>query len=173
MSFIDKFRQLPTPLMITHVSSKFCFGVGLGVLLSGYLKGYGWWIILGSLVLGIPSTMSILSVREFFARMKQKSAERKKAGGEGTVSIYVGNLPRGTGDKELRELFEPFGNVMSGKIIRDRVTGNPRGFGFVEMSEGEAGAAITSMNGREFNGRKIRVNLARAKEDRGRNRRRR
>jgi RNA recognition motif-containing protein len=75
--------------------------------------------------------------------------------------LYVGNLSYNTTEEGLRNLFSGFGAVASAKIIFDRETGNSKGFGFVEMStDDEASAAIAGTNGREFEGRQIRVNEA-------------
>jgi len=83
-------------------------------------------------------------------------------------NIYVGNLPYSSTEDELRQLFEQYGQVSSAKIITDRETGRSRGFGFVEMeSDGEADAAIEALNGNDYGGRKVVVNEARPKGDRG------
>jgi len=75
--------------------------------------------------------------------------------------LYVGNLNYSTTEDGLRNLFSSFGSVVSSKIIFDRETGNSKGFGFIEMgSEEEANAAIAGTNGREFEGRQLRVNEA-------------
>lgn len=75
--------------------------------------------------------------------------------------IYVGNLPFSTTDAELRRLFEAHGAVDSVSVITDRETGRPRGFAFVEMSDASsAAAAISTLNGRELDGRPLRVNEA-------------
>ncbi|MDR2792799.1 MAG: RNA-binding protein [Treponema sp.] len=75
--------------------------------------------------------------------------------------LYVGNLTYNTTEDGLRNLFSQFGNVVSAKIIFDRDTGNSKGFGFVELETDEAAAAaIAGTNGREFEGRQIRVNEA-------------
>ncbi len=76
-------------------------------------------------------------------------------------SIYVGNLPYSTQESDLRELFETHGTVESIKIIRDRETGRSRGFGFAEMSsQEEAEAAISALNGHEFDGRNLKVSFS-------------
>lgn len=75
-------------------------------------------------------------------------------------TIYVGNLPFDASEEEVRELFEPSGTVQSVKLITDRATGKPRGFGFVEMEPTEAETAIETLNGTIFKGRGIRVNRA-------------
>ena len=75
--------------------------------------------------------------------------------------LYVGNLSYNTTEDGLRNLFSGFGSVTSAKIIFDRETGNSKGFGFIEMStDDEAAAAITGTNGRELEGRQLRVNEA-------------
>ena len=74
--------------------------------------------------------------------------------------IYVGNLPWRATEQEIREFFEPFGEVLSVAIITDRETGRSRGFGFVEMDDDGADAAIAEANGKEFGGRPLRINEA-------------
>ncbi len=74
--------------------------------------------------------------------------------------IYVGNLPFTATEEELSELFAQHGEVHSVDLISDRQTGRPRGFGFVEMDEDAADAAITALDGMEFGGRTLRVNEA-------------
>jgi RNA recognition motif-containing protein len=84
------------------------------------------------------------------------------------MNIYIGNLSFETTEEELRQAFEGFGEVSSVNIIKDKYTGDPRGFAFVEMSnQGEATAAISGLNEQEMNGRTLKVNEARAREDRG------
>jgi RNA recognition motif-containing protein len=82
--------------------------------------------------------------------------------------LYVGNLSYDVSDRQLQELFAPFGNVTSAQVIADRDTGRSKGFGFVEMaSDQEAQKAIAGLNGKEFSGRALTVNEARPREDRG------
>jgi len=90
-------------------------------------------------------------------------------GGERKMNIYVGNLSYGVTDKDLEKLFAEFGTVSDSKIITDRDSGRSKGFGFVEManqSEGEE--AIKQLNGKEIDGRNIKVNVAKPKTDRPR-----
>ena len=75
-------------------------------------------------------------------------------------NIFVGNLPWRTDDQELENLFSQYGEVLSAKVISDRETGRSRGFGFVEMEDDAALAAIENLNGQEMDGREIRVNEA-------------
>jgi RNA recognition motif-containing protein len=82
--------------------------------------------------------------------------------------LYVGNLPYSVSDSDLQTMFEPFGAVQSAQVIMDRDTGRSKGFGFVEMSSDQEGqAAIEGMHDKDMNGRKLTVNEARPREDRG------
>ncbi len=84
-----------------------------------------------------------------------------------TSKLYVGNLPFEVTDDSLHELFETQGQVTSAKVITDRETGRPRGFGFVEMGQAEdAQKAIQSLDGQDFQGRNLKVNLAKPREER-------
>jgi cold-inducible RNA-binding protein len=86
---------------------------------------------------------------------------------EKEVNIYVGNLSHEVTEDSLREAFEPFGQVESVNIIKDRFSGESRGFGFVEMpSKQEAEKAIEEMNGKDLMGRAVNVNEARPKTNR-------
>ena len=78
--------------------------------------------------------------------------------------IYVGNLPFSADDASLREFFEQHGQVLSASVVIDRETGRSRGFGFVEMEDAEADAAINATNGQQMGGRALVVNEARPKE---------
>ncbi|PZN31097.1 MAG: RNA-binding protein [Proteobacteria bacterium] len=82
------------------------------------------------------------------------------------TTIYVGNLPFSASEADVRSLFEKHGTVQSVKLINDRETGRPRGFGFVEMPAADAQKAIQHMNGFEMGGRPLRVNEAREREAR-------
>lgn len=79
-------------------------------------------------------------------------------------TIYVGNLPYTSSDDDIRALFTPFGEVRGVKLITDRDTGRPRGFGFVEMDGPAADEAIAALNGQDFGGRTLRINEARARQ---------
>jgi len=92
----------------------------------------------------------------------------RKARREGIVkNIFVGNLSFNTSEDELRQIFEPFGQVERVSILTDRDTGRSRGFGFVEMANDEEGEkAIAGLNGSQVGGRTINVNEARPKAER-------
>lgn len=82
------------------------------------------------------------------------------------MNIYVGNLSYGVSDDNLREVFEAYGSVNSAKVITDKYSGRSKGFGFVEMTNDvEAQAAIDQLDGAELDGRPIKVNEARPRED--------
>lgn len=85
------------------------------------------------------------------------------------MNIYVGNLPYDVSDDELRQLFAEFGEVASANVIKDRVTGNSKGFGFVEMNADDEGQkAIDELNGTELKGRNLKINLARPRTEKPR-----
>ena len=80
------------------------------------------------------------------------------------VKLFVGNLPWSVGDPQLEDLFRPYGEVTSARVITDRDTGRSRGFGFVELDVDDVNTVITATNGKEIDGRPLRVNEA---EDKG------
>ena len=86
--------------------------------------------------------------------------------------MYVSNLSFNTTDEVLKELFAAFGSVSSAKVITDRLSGQSRGFGFVEMdSDAEANAAIKGLDNKEIEGRSMSVSQAREKTPRSDNKR--
>jgi RNA recognition motif-containing protein len=83
------------------------------------------------------------------------------------MNIYVGNLSFDASEEDLQKLFSGFGQVSSATIVKDKYSGQPRGFGFIEMPEqAEAQAAIENLNGKELLGRSINVSEARPRTDR-------
>lgn len=81
-------------------------------------------------------------------------------------SIYVGNLPWSATEDEVQALFAEYGKVLSVKLVSDRETGRARGFGFVEMDDAEAQAAIEALDNYNFGGRTLRVNEAKPRAPR-------
>jgi RNA recognition motif-containing protein len=82
------------------------------------------------------------------------------------TNIYVGNLPFSATEADLQQLFGEHGQVQRASIVMDRDTGRPRGFGFVEMAnDAEGQAAIAALNGKDFGGRALVVNVARPREN--------
>jgi RNA recognition motif-containing protein len=86
-----------------------------------------------------------------------------------TMNIYVGNLSYDVSEEDLRQAFAAFGQVSSATIIKDKYSGQSKGFGFVEMpSAEEARSAISQMNGKDLKGRALNVNEARPRPEGGR-----
>lgn len=81
--------------------------------------------------------------------------------------IYVGNLPFSATEEELEELFTPFGEVISIKLITDRDTGRPRGFGFVEIEDAGLEEAVSKLDGSDMGGRQLKISEARPRGDSG------
>src|SRR5258708_40164474 len=85
-----------------------------------------------------------------------------------SAKLYVGNISFKTTNQDLNDLFGEIGTVESANVVEDRETGRSRGFGFVEMaSKEEAENAIAQLNGKEVDGRELKVNEAKPREDRG------
>ena len=83
------------------------------------------------------------------------------------MNIYVGNLSYDVSEENLRQAFEAFGQVSSARIVKDKYSGQPRGFGFVEMPDrAEAQAAIENLNGKDLLGQQMNVNEARPRTNR-------
>lgn len=83
------------------------------------------------------------------------------------TKLFVGNLPFSATEQSVRALFEPHGTIDSIALINDRETGRPRGFGFIEMSNSDASKAMQALNGKDFEGRALKVNEAQSKERSG------
>jgi cold-inducible RNA-binding protein len=82
------------------------------------------------------------------------------------MKLYVGNLSYDTNETQLRELFTPFGEPDSARVITDKDSGRSKGFGFVEFAnDSEAKAAMSALNGKEVNGRSLTVNEARPRNE--------
>jgi RNA recognition motif-containing protein len=76
------------------------------------------------------------------------------------TKLYVGNLPFTATEDSVRNLFAPHGTVEKLDLINDRETGRPRGFGFIEMSSADASRAMQALNGKDFDGRALKINEA-------------
>jgi RNA recognition motif-containing protein len=83
------------------------------------------------------------------------------------TKLFVGNLPFTATEESVRALFAPHGTVETLALITDRDTGRPRGFGFVEMSNADASRAMQALDGKDFEGRALKVNEAKAREGSG------
>jgi hypothetical protein len=146
-----KVPQPASPLQVLRVSCRHnsLFVTGLPVLLSHI-----------EVLTEEASRLAIISQRLALRRATQKENQM------GT-KLYVGNLNFQTQESELREHFAEFGTVVSANIVNDRDTGRSRGFGFVEMTtEEEARSAESAMNGREVDGRTLKVNESKPRESR-------
>jgi RNA recognition motif-containing protein len=83
------------------------------------------------------------------------------------TKLFVGNLPFSATEESVRALFAPHGQIDSLALINDRDTGRPRGFGFIEMPSADAAKAMQALNGKNFEGRDLKVNEAQARERSG------
>ena len=83
------------------------------------------------------------------------------------TKLFVGNLPFTATEESVRALFTPHGTVETLALINDRDTGRPRGFGFIEMSNADAARAMQALNGKDFEGRALKVNEAQARDRSG------
>ena len=83
------------------------------------------------------------------------------------TKLYVGNLPFTVTEEAVRDLFAPHGTVEKISLINDRDTGRPRGFGFVEMSDSDASRAMQALNGKDLEGRALKINEAQDKSRAG------
>jgi RNA recognition motif-containing protein len=105
--------------------------------------------------------------RKLFRLEKRDKSKKTRT----SMNIYVGNLSFDATDVMIREVFESFGQVASARVIKDKYTGQSRGFGFVEMSvQSQAQTAIRSLNGRELLGKQMSVKEARPRAEQGRSR---
>jgi len=95
-----------------------------------------------------------------------RAASSTARNNNGIKSIYVGNVAFSAPREALQELFEGYGRVISVRLMMDRATRRPRGYGFVEMESRAADAAISALDGREFFGRNLRVNEAKQQSPR-------
>ena len=82
------------------------------------------------------------------------------------MKLYVGNLSYSVNDNTLRSMFEAYGAVESARVISDRDTGQSKGFGFVEMSDADGQKAMSALNGKDQDGRALKVNEAKPQEAR-------
>src|SRR5579864_1239243 len=119
-----------------------------------------------------PSVLRVsfarFSVWPRLARQPNRHCPQGQETGESVTNIFVGNLSYQTTEAELEAAFGAFGAVERVSIVRDRDTGQPRGFAFVEMTNADqAASAIQGLNGTEMGGRAINVNEARPREERG------
>lgn len=146
MTFLS-FPQLLKALVVAVVTAVvgYLLYPHLGLDATVPVKAYVFILAIGAFIGGLGTAIDLSST----------GATAK--GGE-SVSVFVGNLSFKASSEELRELFAPYGDVRSVRIMKDRATRRPRGFAFVEMGEAQATKAIKGLDGKEFMGRSLRVN---------------
>lgn len=144
MIFIKSLSAAAVLALIAYFTIPDAMGAQLGMVIG---------LLLGSVV-GVIVTNSASGTAASSSRPKKSSKT-----GESTT-LYVGNLAFRASRHELQKLFEEYGAVNSVRIMTDRVTRKPRGFGFVEMDDKGAKAATKALNGFEFAGRNLRINEA-------------
>jgi cold-inducible RNA-binding protein len=107
------------------------------------------------------------NAREYEVPRRRRIRERKdfRQFEDGSMKLYVGNLPYNISDDQLQAMFAKFGTPDSARVITDRDTGQSKGFGFVEYSNQDQAKEALSLNGTEFGGRSLRVNEARPKNE--------
>lgn len=147
----------PLPHLAKSLIMAVLFGI-LGYLLPEVLSGSA--RLDHALLLGLGALAGawLGALRRGEAGIAEPSAE--------TQTVFVGNLAFKASDEELRELFSPYGAVQASRIMRDRKTRRPRGFGFVEMPRNQAQRAIKALDGKEFHGRRLRVREGNRKDER-------
>ena len=92
-----------------------------------------------------------------------QSGSKDASSTSSTSSIYVGNLPFNAGESDVKNLFAPYGEVIEVRMVKDRRSRRPKGYGFVEMSASDAKSAIKHLNGTDYAGRTLRVNEGKKK----------
>ncbi len=153
-------------MMKAPTFTQYLMGLAIILCLSGMIYLFGeylqlftisttspFFVLLAGLVVG-HLIGTLVSAKSADATLKNSATTSN------VQTIYVGNLPFKTNRNELRTLFEPFGKVHSARIMIDKVTRKPRGYGFVEMESKNASKAINKLNGTLFDGRNIKVNEA-------------
>jgi len=149
----------------------------LSLLIAAVVAGLAW-LVLGNAANPLLLLAAGLLVGHFFGSFFRDGEPPRHAGTKTTApsparhndgetkSIYVGNVAFSAPREALQELFEAHGRVISVRLMTDRVTRRPRGYGFVEMESQAADAAIAALDGREFFGRNLRVNEAKQRAPR-------
>ncbi len=134
ISLLGYYAQPFLNMDAAHAPSVFATGLMLGIIIGG---------------LGVA--------------LRSASGSGSKSSDSGTASIYVGNLPFNAGEDDVKNLFAPFGTVIEVRMVKDRRSRRPKGYGFVEMSNADATAAIKQLDGVEYAGRTLRINQAKKK----------
>jgi len=128
-------------------------------------------VILSPCLLGLAPFRCISTGQSAISKVSRTAAAQYLRAGAFNVffceilmtKLYVGNLPFTATEEAVRNLFAPHGTVEKLSLINDRDTGRPRGFGFVEMSSADASRAMQALNGKDFDGRSLKINEAQDK----------
>jgi hypothetical protein len=140
--------------------------VGKAALIAAILAALGYFLTPDAGWLGSPQhdAALLLGLGALIGGMLSGVSRAAPLDENANQTLFVGNLAFKASEDELRDLFAPFGAVQSARIMRDRKTRRPRGYGFVEMSAGQARKAIKALDGKEFHGRKLRVKAGNRKD---------
>jgi len=153
------FKTIAAAVIIAIVGFVLVSFVGFGISdngAAGVALGLFVGILIGVLVLNSPEIESKPATKAQIKVQKAPSGQSQS----NTISIFVGNLAYKARGKQLAQLFEPFGEILSIRIVKDRETGRAKGFGFVEMHAADARNAIANLDGQEFFGRSLKVSEA-------------
>jgi hypothetical protein len=149
------------------ISNLIILAIGLGLIAWALHDNTDWGVVIGGAVVMIGG---LLWYRRFSLLRKSgtTAASPQSRGNRITEpNLYVGNLPIQASEEELQRLFKQFGTVVRTNILRDKYTGEVRGYGFIEMATAaQAEAAIEGLDGQEFQGEVIRVSTARSRSRR-------
>jgi len=154
-------KTIITSVILAVAGYLLVYFVGFGIADNGAL-GIALGLLIGVLV-GARDTLAKAegpSARPARAPQARAPQTRNAVSDSGTLSIFVGNLAYKTRGRQLASIFEPYGEIISIRIVKDRETGKAKGFGFVEMQEADALRAIADLDGSDFFGRALKVSAA-------------
>jgi len=156
-------KTIATSVILAIVGYLLVYFVGFGISENGAV-GVALGLLIGVLVGGRDSLTQSESGATKVSSASRVSPTPRAASStssdSGTLSIFVGNLAYKTRGRQLASIFEPYGEIISLRIVKDRETGKAKGFGFVEMHESDALRAISELDGSEFFGRSLKVSAA-------------
>jgi len=159
-------KTIVTSVILAVAGYLLVYFVGFGIADNGAL-GIALGLLIGVLVgardtlTKVDSPSAARPARAPQTRAPQAQTQTRGAASDsGTLSIFVGNLAYKTRGRQLASIFEPYGEIISIRIVKDRETGKAKGFGFVEMHEADAMRAIADLDGSDFFGRSLKVSAA-------------
>jgi len=137
--------------------------IGISLTLSMIIGSIGY-LVLDSMNAGIENAVRyqsyILMMGALLGSLAVQLIHAFKNQSAQVVSLFIGNLPFRASNQQLRQVFSEYGTVHNIRLMTDKVTRKPRGFGFVEMNKNHAKIAVKKLNGYEFMGRELKVNYA-------------